>query len=85
MVDKAKKVGVVTHYYSGIGVGTIKVEDEMKLGDKLHFKGSTTDFSQLISEMQFDHKPIEVAKKGQEIGVKISGKVREGDEVFLEA
>jgi len=33
--------------------------------------------------MQFDHKEQEKAKKGQEIGVKVSEQVREGDEVFL--
>ena len=33
--------------------------------------------------MQFDHKDIEEATKGQEVGIKLDEKVRDGDEVFL--
>ena len=33
--------------------------------------------------MQYDHKDIAEAKKGQEVGIKVVGKVREGDEVYV--
>ncbi len=33
--------------------------------------------------MQIDHKDVQQAKKGDEIGVEITDRVREGDEVFL--
>ena len=52
------------------------------MGTAVWFKGATTDFKETIASMQYDHKPIESAKKGQEVGVKIKGKAREGDEVF---
>ncbi len=77
-------IGVVTHYFGGIDVAIIKCNTAVKVGDTIRFKGATTDFSETIKSMQYDHTPIESAKKGQEIGVKIGDKVREGDEVFLE-
>lgn len=83
MADEGKKIGVVTHFYDKIGVGIIKLDSEIKLGDKLKFKGNATDFEEDVSQMQFDHKDIETAKKGQEVGIKLSEKVREGDSVYL--
>jgi len=32
--------------------------------------------------MQIDKNPIEKAKKGQSIGLKVANRVREGDKVF---
>ncbi|MFC1622058.1 U32 family peptidase C-terminal domain-containing protein [Patescibacteria group bacterium] len=78
-----KKVGVVTHYYSNIGVGTVKLSKKIEVGDTLHFIGNTTDFEQKVDQMQFEHKDVESAKSGQEIGIKVSEKVRDGDEVEL--
>jgi putative protease len=77
-----KPIGEVTHYYGNIGVAIVKFNRKIEAGEEVHFKGSHTDFSQKIDSMQYDHKDIEKAKKGQEIGIKVSEKVREGDKVF---
>ncbi|OGY63030.1 MAG: hypothetical protein A2745_00845 [Candidatus Harrisonbacteria bacterium RIFCSPHIGHO2_01_FULL_44_13] len=81
-VKKPKPLGVVTHYYGGIGVAIVKSNKAVKAGTEVHFKGATTDFSQKIESMQYDHKDISSAKKGQEVGLKVDEKVREGDEVY---
>lgn len=78
-----KPVGEVTHYYTNLGVGIIKVKTGLKAGDKVKFKGHTTDFDQIIDSMELDHKAIESAKKGDEIGVKTKDHVREGDMVYM--
>lgn len=75
-------IGEVTHYYSKLGVAIVKFNRDVKVGEGVHFKGATTDFEEAIQSMQYDHKDIEVAKKGQEVGIKVSQKVREGDQVF---
>ncbi len=77
------KIGTVTHYFGHIPAGIIKLTGKLKNGDKIHFKGATTDFTQAASSLQIDHKEIETAKKGDEIGVQVEQKVRDGDEVFL--
>jgi len=76
-------VGVVTHYYGGIGVAIVKFLKPVKAGTNVHFRGATTDFTQALDSMQYDHKEIAAAAKGKEVGVKVKDKVREGDEVFL--
>ncbi len=83
VVKEEKPAGVVTHYYGGLEVGIIKFNKPVKVGAEIKFKGATTDFSQKIKSMQYDRQEIDSAKKGQEVGIKVDDKVREGDEVFL--
>jgi len=77
-----KPIGEVTHYYGGIGVAIIRFTKAIPRGTSVRFKGATTDFTETIRSMQYDHQDIPEAKKGQEVGVKVTGKVREGDEVY---
>ncbi|NMB91806.1 translation elongation factor-like protein [candidate division WWE3 bacterium] len=78
-----KKMGTITHFFDKISVGIIKLDGVLKIGDKVKFQGSKTNFEQEITEMQIEHEKIEEAKKGQEVGIKVNEEVREGDEVFL--
>ncbi|MBI2010883.1 MAG: hypothetical protein HYS89_01460 [Candidatus Colwellbacteria bacterium] len=77
-----KPIGEVTHYYSHLGVAIVKFNRKVKTGETVHFKGATTDFTQAIDSMEFDHKSVGDAKSGQEVGIKVGDKVREGDEVY---
>jgi putative protease len=77
-----KKIGTITHFFDKISVGIIKLDSELKIGDKVKFQGTTTNFEQEITEMQLEHEKIESAKKGQEVGIKTNEKVREGDNVL---
>lgn len=78
-----KKIGVISHYFGHVGVGIIKIEAEgLKVGDTLHFKGHSSDFQQTVESMQLEHKDIQEAKLGDQVGVKVNEHVREHDEVF---
>lgn len=77
-----KPIGEVTHYYGKVGVAIVKFFKTIPLGTKVKFLGKTTNFEQIITSMQFDHKDISEAKSEQEIGIKVDNKVREGDKVF---
>ena len=78
-----EKIGEITHYFGHIPAGIVKLTGTLKRGDKIHLKGATTDFTQEVTSIQIDHKDIEEAKKGKEVGIEIGQKVRDGDEVFL--
>ena len=82
VIMEQKPIGVVTHYFDKIGVAIVKFNREVKVGETISFKGTHTDFTQEISSMQYNHKDIKSAKKGQEVGIKVEEKVREGDEVY---
>jgi len=81
--EKEILVGEVTHYFTAIGVGIIKVKKSFKKGARLHFKGATTDFYQDVTSMQLNHKDITKAPEGEQIGLKVDERVREGDKVYL--
>jgi putative protease len=78
-----KKIGTVTHYYTNLGVGIVKLAGALKVGDTIRFEGSTTGFQQEVTSMHFDHKDADKGKKGQEVGIKVDEKVRDGDDAFL--
>lgn len=78
-----KLIGKITHYFGKISVAIVELSGALKIGDKVHIKGHSTDFEQDISSIQIEHKSVEKAKKGDAIGIKIDEKAREDDEVYL--
>ena len=82
-MTEEKPIGKISHYYDKIGVGIIELNGSLKAGDMIKVKGKDTDFEQPVDSMQIEHKPVEKAKKGDVIGIKMNQKVKEGDEVYL--
>lgn len=79
-----KRIGVVTHFFAKPMVAAVKVEEQgLKVGDKIHFKGHTTDFFQVVESMQVEHDTVEEAAVGDLIGIKVEDRVREHDQVTL--
>lgn len=77
-----RRVGVISRYFHKIGVAAIVLEDELKVGSKIRIEGATTNFEMKIASMQVDRADIETGKKGQEIAIKVSERVRENDVVY---
>ena len=76
-----KEIGKVAHYFGHISVAAIQLTDSLKVGDTIHIKGKTSDFTQTIDSIQIEHKEIQEAKKGDDIGIKVKEHVREHDVV----
>ena len=77
------EVGEVSHYFTKIGVAAIKITaDSVKVGDTIHVKGCTSDFTQQIDSMQVEHAQVQAAKPSDIIGLKVKDHAREGDKVF---
>ena len=81
-VKKEALVADAVHYFSKIGVAVLKLKGTLKINDKIHVKGFTTDFKQSVTSMQINHQPVKEANKGKEIGIKVKGKVRHADKVY---
>jgi putative protease len=77
-----KEVGKVTHYFTKIGVAIVDLTEELKVGDTIHIKGHTSDFTQKVESMQIEHEQVEKAGKGKAIGLKVNEHAREGDVVY---
>jgi len=75
-------IGRVDDYYAKVGVIALIAESSLKVGDTIRVKGHTTDFVETVSSMQINHESVEIANKGDSIGIKVSGKTRRGDCVY---
>jgi len=75
-------VGRVTNYLSKLGVAIIELTDDLSMNDEISIEGVSTSLRQKASSMQVDRKPVEHAKAGQSIGLKVDGKVRPRDLVY---
>lgn len=81
-MPEEKEIGEVTHYFSKIGVAVVKLKDSLRQGETIHIKGHTSDFTQTVDSMEIEHKKVQLAKKGQSIGLKVKEHAREGDVVY---
>ncbi len=76
------KIGSVIHYYDKLGVAIIRLDESLKVGDKIKFtRGGEDLFEQEVVSLQMDHNNISEAKKGDEVGLKVDNEVKEGAEV----
>jgi translation initiation factor IF-2 len=79
---KEERIGIVSHYFSKIGVAAVVLEGELAVGDTIHIKGHTTDFAQKLESIQIENKNIEHAKKGDDVAIKVKEHAREHDIVY---
>lgn len=79
---KGELIGEVFTYFSHVSVAGIKLSGTLKVGDKIRIKGATTDFEIPVDSMQIERNPVEEAKAGDSIGIKVPDKVRGGDKVY---
>ncbi len=78
-----EKIGEVTHYFPHVNAAAVKLlKSGLKVGDSVYIKGHTTEFKELVKSIQLDHVTIPEGKKGQEIGLLVKSRVRQGDKVY---
>ncbi|MBU1015151.1 hypothetical protein KKI17_01775 [Patescibacteria group bacterium] len=79
---KEKLIGKVSHYFDKLGVAAIKLSAPLKKGDTVRIEGGDVSVRKKVVSLQKDHKTVAEGKKGDEVGVKIGKKVREGYRVY---
>jgi GTPase len=78
-----EEIGKITHYFSKINVGVLELtKGELHIGDTIHIKGHTSDFYQKVESMQVEHNPVDNAKPGEPVGIRVESPVRENDIIF---
>ena len=77
------EIGTVSDFFAHPVVAGIELTAPLKVGDKLHIKGHTTDLKMSVDSMQIDNEAVTEAKAGDSIGIKVSERVRQGDTVNI--
>ena len=75
-------IGTVSAFFARPVVAAIELTAPLKVGDKIHIKGHTTDLETVVESMQINNVNVQEAQAGDSIGVKITDKARRGDSVY---
>jgi len=75
-------VGKVTDFFAHPVVAGIELTATLKLGDKIHIKGHTTDIEMIVDSMQINNVDVNEAKSGDAVGVKVTERVRREDIIY---
>ncbi len=76
------EVGTVTEFFARPVVAGIQLTESLRVGDRIHIKGHTSDLELTVQSMQVDNADVNEASAGQAVGVKIGDRVRRGDKVY---
>jgi putative protease len=79
-----ERIGVVTHYFSHLSVAVLKLDPGamLRVGDRIHIKGHTTDFGQRVDSLQVEHQPVMQVGPADDFGLKVTDHAREHDIVY---
>jgi len=77
-----EEVGRISDFFARPVVAGIDLTATLKVGDRVHIKGSTTDMELMIESMQINNVDVKEAKPGDAVGVKVPDRVRRGDTVY---
>jgi translation elongation factor EF-1alpha len=75
-------IGTVSDFFARPVVAAIELTAALKLGDRIHIRGHTTDLELDVDSMQINNVAVEEAKAGDSVGVKVPQRVRKGDTVY---
>jgi GTPase len=77
------KIGKVTHYYNKLCVAIISLDTYLAKDEKIMFtRGGEDLFSQKVESIQIEHTEVDIAQKGDIVGIKTDLPVKEGAEVY---
>jgi len=77
-------IGKATNYFTKIKVAEFRLEtSNLKIGDEIVITGPTTGVIEtIVKEIRVDLKPVEEAKKGEQISIQIDEKIRRADKLY---
>lgn len=82
--NEDEAIGTVTHYFTHLSVAAVQLDEPLRVGDRIHIKGHTTDLVQSVDSMQVDHTDIEQAGPGDDLAIRVDDHVREHDKIYRE-
>jgi translation elongation factor EF-1alpha len=82
--DPDEAIGRVTHYFSYISVAGIQLTAPLRVGEKIHIHGHTTDLVQTVGSMEVEHAKVDEAGPGDDVALQVDDHVRDHDLIYRE-
>jgi translation elongation factor EF-1alpha len=82
--EPSEAIGTVTHWFGHISVAGIRLTAPLKVGDRIHIKGHSTDLVETVRSMEIEHQKVDAAGPGDDVAVAVEGHVHEHDVIFRE-
>ena len=79
---EGKLIGEISNYFQHVKAAAIKLTVPLSTGDKLKIVGGEKKIEMTVESMQIDRKPVEKAKKGDEVGILVPEDVHKGYRVY---
>jgi len=76
------EIGRITHYYNHLNVAVMRLTNTLKLGDKIHVIGHSTNITQRVASMEVNHHTVVWVKPGDDAAIKVIEPVHEHDVVY---
>jgi putative protease len=78
-----ERIGIVTHFYGNPMVAIVKLESgTLRVGDTIHIRGHTSDFSQRVESLQVEHAMVDEVGPNDDFGIKVVQHAREHDVLY---
>jgi len=76
------EIGKVSEFFARPVVAGIDLTGVLKVGDRVHIRGHTTDLETAVTSMQINNVNVTQGKAGDAVGIKVPDRVRRGDTVY---
>ncbi len=76
------QIGTVTHFFDHISVAAITLTETLRVGETIHILGHSTDFKQVVTSLQIEHKDVTEANPSDDVALKVTQRVHPHDKVF---
>ena len=76
------EIGKVSDFFARPVVAGIELTAPLKVGDRIHITGHTTDMEFTVDSMQINNVNVTEAKAGDAVGIKVTDRCRRGDKIY---
>ena len=78
-----ERIGSVIKFFDKTSLAAVKLDfGDLAVGDTIRIKGPSTDFTQQITALEFDHKAVDKALRGQFTGITVVHPAKPFDLVY---
>jgi translation elongation factor EF-Tu-like GTPase len=83
--DPETAIGTITHYFGHLSVAAVSLTKTLRVGERIHIIGHTTDIEQTADSMEVAHQHVDSAGPGDDVALAVRDHVREHDRIFRES